>query len=211
LLVPESPAPAVDVASVLRASHADVMLNLLPTGSVEAAAYYTQSALEAGCSFVNCIPTIVAQRPEIQEQFRQKKLIILGDDIKSQVGTTILHRTLLQMLQLRGAKLVKTSQVNIGGNTDFANVVYRAETKLVSTRKSMAGLLGEAAFHVGHHYDPTRGPPKNAFIEIDATEFGNSPVKITVRLESDDEPNRAGAVVDLVWMPRACMDGGRAG
>ena len=211
LLVPESSAPAVDVAAVLRASHADVMLNLLPTGSVEATAYYAQCALEAGCSFVNCIPTIVAQRPEIQEQFRQKKLIILGDDIKSQLGTTILHRTLLQMVQLRGAKLVKTSQVNIGGNTDFANFVYRAETKLVSKRKSMAGLLGEAAFHVGHHYDATKGPLKNAFIDIDASVFGGSAVKISVKLESDDKPNSAGSVVDLIRLAKAAVDAGRGG
>ena len=123
LFVPESPAPSVDVATVLRENRTDVLVNLLPTGSLEASAYYAQAALEAGCAFVNCIPTILAQLPEVQEQFRQKKLLILGDDIKSQLGTTILHRTLLQMLQLRGANLVKTSQVNIGGNTDFANFV----------------------------------------------------------------------------------------
>src|SRR5439155_19332313 len=105
---------------------------------------------------------------------------------------------MLQMVQRRGGDLIKTSQVNIGGNTDFANFVYRAETKLVSRRKSMAGLLGKAAFHVGHHYDPTRGPLKNAFIDIDATVFGNSPVRIAVRLESDDKPHSAGSVDDLI-------------
>jgi myo-inositol-1-phosphate synthase len=115
------------------------------------------------------------------------------------------------MLQLRGAKLVKTSQVNIGGNTDFANFVYRAETKLVSKRKSMAGLLGEAAFHVGHHYDPTKGPLKNAFIDIDASVFGGSAVKISVKLESDDKPNSAGSVVDLVRLAKAAVDAGRGG
>jgi myo-inositol-1-phosphate synthase len=211
LLVPESPASPVDVATVLRENRADVLVNLLPTGSVEASMYYAQAALAADCAFVNCIPTILAQTPEVQEQFRQKKLVILGDDIKSQLGTTILHRTLLQMLQLRGADLVRTSQVNIGGNTDFANFVYRAETKLVSKRKSMAGLLGKAAFHVGHHYDPTRGPLKNAFIDIDATVFGNSPVKISVKLESDDKPNSAGSVVDLIRLAKAAMDAGMAG
>lgn len=211
VLVSESPATPVDVASVLRENKADVLVNLLPTGSLEASAYYARAALEAGCAFVNCIPTVLAQKPEVQQQFRQKKLIVLGDDIKSQLGTTILHRTLLQMLQLRGAALVKTSQVNIGGNTDFANFVYRAETKLVSKHKSMAGLLGDAAFHVGHHYDLTKGPLKNAFIEIDATVFGGLPVKISVKLESDDKPNSAGSVVDLIRLAKAAMEGGSGG
>src|SRR5437867_9272033 len=211
MLVPESSAPSVDVAAVLRQSKAEVLVNLLPTGSLEASAYYARAALQAGCAFVNCIPTVLAQRPEIQGQFREKKLPILGDDIKSQLGTTILHRALLQMLQLRGANLVKTSQVNIGGNTDFANFVYRAETKLVSKRKSMAGLIGEAAFHVGHHYDLTRGPLKNAFIDIDATVFGGSPVRIAVRLESDDKPNSAGSVVDLIRLSKIALDAGMGG
>jgi myo-inositol-1-phosphate synthase len=175
-LVPESSAPPADVAAVLRESRAQVLVNLLPTGSIQASEYYAKAALEAGCAFVNCIPTVFAQRPEMQEQFRQKKLPLLGDDIKSQLGTTILHRTLLQMLQLRGAHLLTTSQVNIGGNTDFANFVHRAETKLASKHKSMSGLLGEASFHVGHHYDLTRGSLKNAFIDIEAAVFGGSPV-----------------------------------
>ena len=115
------------------------------------------------------------------------------------------------MLQLRGADLVKTSQVNIGGNTDFANFVYRAETKLVSKRKSMTGLLGKAPFHVGHHYDLTRGPWKNAFIEIEARVFGGSPVRISVKLESDDKPNSAGSVVDLVRIAKAALDRGMGG
>jgi myo-inositol-1-phosphate synthase len=147
----------------------------------------------------------------MQEQFRRKKLPLLGDDIKSQLGTTILHRTLLQMLQMRGANLLSTSQLNIGGNSDFANFVHRAETKLVSKHKSMAGLLGKAPFHVGHHYDLTRGPLKNAFIDIDAAVFGGSSVKITVRLESDDKPNSAGSVVDLIRLAKAALDAGKGG
>lgn len=211
LLVPESPAPAIDVVATLRESRADVLVNLLPTGSLEATAHYADAALEAGCAFINCIPTVLAQRPEIEAQFRRKHLPILGDDIKSQLGTTILHRTLLRMLQLRGATLQKTSQVNIGGNTDFANFVHRAETKIASKRKSMEGLLGDAAFHVGHHYDLTKGPLKNAFIEIDATVFGGSPVKISVKLESDDKPNSAGSVVDLIRLAKAARDAGTGG
>jgi len=110
------------------------------------------------------------------------------------------------MLESRGAHLNKTSQVNIGGNTDFANFVYRAETKLVSKRKSLARYVRGVESHVGHHYDPTKGPLKNAFIEIDASVFGGSPVKISVRLESDDKPNSAGSVADLVRLARSALD-----
>ncbi len=205
-LVPESAEPAVDAAAVLRDYAPDVLVNLLPTGSVQASEYYARAALEAGCGFVNCIPTVLAQRADYQEQFAQRQLPLLGDDIKSQLGTTILHRTLLGMLQLRGASLHKTSQVNIGGNTDFANFVHRAETKLVSKRKSLARYLNGSEFHVGHHYDPTRGALKNAYIEIESTVFGGSPVKISVKLESDDKPNSAGSVADLIRLARAARD-----
>ena len=205
--VPESSEKPVDVVSVLKDHSVEVLVNLLPTGSFEATEFYAQCALEAGCAFINCIPTVLAQRPEMQAQFRQRQLPLLGDDIKSQMGTTILHRALLHLLESRGAALHKTSQVNIGGNTDFANFVQRAESKLVSKRKSLARYLHEdTAFHVGHHYDPTKGPLKNAFIEIEAGVFGNSPVKLSIKLESDDKPNSAGSVVDLIRIAKGALD-----
>jgi myo-inositol-1-phosphate synthase len=204
--VTESDQETVDVTAALRDYRAGVLVNLLPTGSIEATEYYAQAALEAGCAFVNCIPTVLAQRPDVQQRFEQRGLPLLGDDIKSQIGTTILHRALLHMLEARGATLVKSSQVNIGGNTDFANFVYRAETKLVSKRKSLARYVEGAASHVGHHYDPTRGPLKNALIDIEARVFGGSAVKIAVRLESDDKPNSAGSVVDLIRLAQAARD-----
>jgi myo-inositol-1-phosphate synthase len=210
-LVPESPTRPVDVEALLRENHADVLVNLLPTGSLEASAFYAQAALAAGCAFVNCVPTVLAQRPEIQEMFRHKGVPLFGDDIKSQLGTTILHRTLLQMLRLRGACPIRSSQINVGGNTDFANFVYRAETKLASKRKSMASLVGDAESHVGHHYDLTRGPYKHAFIDIDAVVFGGSAVNISVRLESDDKPNSAGSVVDLIRLAKTALDRGHGG
>jgi myo-inositol-1-phosphate synthase len=182
------------------------LINLLPTGSVEATEYYAQAALEAGCAFINCIPTVLAQRAEMQQRFVDRGLPLLGDDIKSQIGTTILHRALLHLLESRGATLVQSSQVNIGGNTDFANFVYRAETKLVSKRKSLARYTAGAPSHVGHHYDPTRGALKNALIDIEARVFGGSPIKIAMRLESDDKPNSAGSVVDLIRLAQAARD-----
>jgi myo-inositol-1-phosphate synthase len=174
---------------------------------LEATEFYSRAALKAGCAFINCIPTVLAQRKDVQELYRKGQLPLLGDDIKSQIGTTILHRALLHLLESRGATLNKTSQVNIGGNTDFANFVYRAESKLVSKRKSLSRYLNEKTdFHVGHHYDPTKGPLKNAFIEIEAAVFGGSPVKISVKLESDDKPNSAGSVADLIRIARGALD-----
>ena len=205
--VTESSEVPIDVASVLEDHQVDVLVNMLPTGSLEATEFYSRAALKAGCAFINCIPTVLAQRKDVQELYRKGQLPLLGDDIKSQIGTTILHRALLHLLESRGATLNKTSQVNIGGNTDFANFVYRAESKLVSKRKSLSRYLNENTdFHVGHHYDPTKGPLKNAFIEIEAAVFGGSPVKISVKLESDDKPNSAGSVVDLIRIARGALD-----
>jgi myo-inositol-1-phosphate synthase len=204
--VAEAEQQPVDVAAALRDYRVDVLVNLLPTGSIQATEFYAQAALESGCAFVNCIPTVLAQRPELQQRFAQRGIPLLGDDIKSQIGTTILHRALLHLIESRGATLRKSSQVNIGGNTDFANFVHRAETKLVSKRKSLARYTQGAASHVGHHYDPTRGALKNAFIDIEAQVFGGSPVRIAVRLESDDKPNSAGSVVDLVRLAQAARD-----
>ncbi len=210
--VKESPSDAADPVDVLKKFDVDVLVNLLPTGSIEATEFYARAALQAGCAFINCIPTVLAQRPDMQQQFSQAGLPLFGDDIKSQIGTTIVHRALLHLLESRGAKLVKSSQVNVGGNTDFANFVYRAETKLVSKRKSLRRYVGDLAdSHVGHHYDPTKGPLKNAFIEIEAHVFGDSPVKISLKLESDDKPNSAGSVVDLIRLAKAALERGISG
>jgi len=211
LFVPGAPESPINVVQVLRESGAEVFVNLLPTGSFEATAFYADAALNARCAFINCIPAVLAQKPEIDDRFRREKLPILGDDIKSQLGTTILHRTLLRMLQLRGAVLERTSQVDIGGNTDLANCVHRGESKVVSTRKSMEGLLEGAAFHAGHHYDLTRAPLRNALLEVDATVFGGSHVRISASLESDDKPNGAGSIVDLIRIAKAARDEGKGG
>jgi myo-inositol-1-phosphate synthase len=209
--VPESSSAAEGIAAVLRQTRAEVLLNLLPTGSIEASQYYAGAALEAGCAFINCIPSVLAQHARLCAEFERKGLPIIGDDIKSQVGTTILHRALLHMLEARGAELKSTSQINVGGNTDFANFVHRAETKLVSKRKSLSRYTELAACHIGHHYDPNRGPFKHAFIDLEAEVFGRSTVKIAVRLESDDKPNSAGSIVDLIRIAKGAMDRGLGG
>lgn len=203
--IPESPDAVSDVATLLAQSRADVLLCLLPTGSHEAAKFYAKVAAETNCGFVNCIPSIIAQDTAFEELFKTKGLPLLGDDIKSQLGTTILHRSLLHMLEMRGADLLRTTQINIGGNTDFANFVHRAESKLISKRKSLQ-RYAEENIHVGHHYDPTQGPLKTALIEIEAQVFGNSTVKISVQLRSDDKPNSAGSICDLVRIAKTALD-----
>lgn len=211
VFVDESPLDPVDVPSVLRLCDADILVNLLPTGSNEATEFYAQAALQAHCAFINCIPTPCAQRDDFHDLFTRHHLPLFGDDIKSQMGTTILHRALLSLLQLRGSRLNKTSQINVGGNTDFANFVYRSETKLISKAKSLRQFIEDAEFHVGHHYDPTNGPLKTAFIEIETTVFAGSKVRIGVRLDSDDKPNCAGSVVDLIRIAKGALDAGLAG
>jgi myo-inositol-1-phosphate synthase len=210
-LVSESASPPVNVTSVLKEHKADLLVHLLPTGSIEATEFYAKAALEAGCGFVNCIPTPLAQREDFQKRFAERRLPLLGDDVKSQMGTTILHRALLGLLEMRGARLTRSSQINVGGNTDFANFLHRSETKLVSKHKSLRRYVKGADSHIGHHFDPTRGSLKTAFIDIDAAVFGISPVKISVRLESDDKPNCAGSIVDLVRLAKGALDRGMGG
>jgi len=205
-LVQEDETKPVDVAAVLRQHEVDVVVNLLPTGSHEATQYYALEAVRGGAAFVNCIPTPLAQRAEIRDRFEESGLPLLGGDIKSQLGTTILHRYLLRMLGVRGAALMRSSQINVGGNTDFLNFTERAESKLVSKRKSLADFTQGAESHVGHHYDTTRGPLKNAHIQLDAEVFGGSPVDIALTLRSDDKPNSAGSIVDLVRIAKWLKD-----
>jgi myo-inositol-1-phosphate synthase len=197
--VEEDPNEPVNVSDRLREHRIDILVNLLPTGSIEATKFYAEAALEAGCAFINCIPTEYAQNPENIARFEHKGLPLIGDDIKSQVGSTIIHRSVLNMLLDRGAKISKSSQLNIGGNTDFANFVYRAQTKLVSKYKSLSLFLDESTpNHIGHHYDPTKGPFKKTLFDIEASVFGGSKVKISIQLESDDKPNSAGSIIDLI-------------
>lgn len=208
----ESLEPSVDVVRILKENKIDILLCLLPTGSVEATEYYGKAALEAGCAFINCIPTIFSQRNDMASAFKEAGLPLLGDDIKSQVGSTIIHRTILNMLIDRGAKITKSSQINIGGNTDFANFVYRAHTKLISKYKSLSMYLGEhVPNHIGHHYDVTKGPFKKTLFDIEAEVFAGSKVKISVQLQSDDKPNSSGSIIDLIRIAASEKNKGNGG
>lgn len=210
--VKESKEKAVNISGVLEKYKVDVLLNLLPTGSIEATEFYGFSALKAKCAFVNCIPTLFAQRPDVSQQFKKQKLPLIGDDIKSQVGSTMLHRSVLNMLKDRGAKIIRSSQINIGGNTDFANFIYRAQTKLVSKYKSLSLFIPEGIpNHIGHHYDPTKGAFKKALFDMEAEVFAGSKVKISIQLESDDKPNSAGSIIDLIRIAKAEKHKGHGG
>ncbi len=210
--VTEDPSTPVNVVGELKKHEIDVLVNLLPTGSSEATNFYGNAALEANCAFINCIPTEYAQHPENAHKFERKKLPLVGDDIKSQVGSTIIHRSILNMLINRGAEITKSSQINIGGNTDFANFVHRAHTKLVSKYKSLSIFIDkDIPNHIGHHYDPTKGPFKKTLFDIEASVFGKSKVKISIQLESDDKPNSSGSIIDLIRITKHEKDNHRGG
>lgn len=210
--VEESREKAVNIPEALKKYRIDVLLNLLPTGSIEATEFYGITALKAGCAFINCIPTEFAQKSNIAQLFKSKGLPLVGDDIKSQVGSTILHRSVLNMLKDRGARIVKSSQINIGGNTDFANFVYRAQTKLISKYKSLSMFIPkEVPNHIGHHYDSTKGAFKKALFDVEAEVFAGSKIKISIQLESDDKPNSAGSIIDLIRIVMTEKDKGCGG
>jgi len=207
IFVKESTAEPINIVDTLHNHNVDVLLNLLPTGSHEATHYYGEAAYEAGVAFINCIPTKYAQQKQVADRFKAKGIAIIGDDVKSQVGSTMLHRALLDMLHERGANIMKSSQINIGGNSDFANFVHRAESKLVSKKLSLAYYLdGNTECHLGHHYDVTKGAFKKTLFDIQASVFGGSTVKIQMILESDDKPNCAGSIVDMIRIAKTSMD-----
>ncbi|HLL60794.1 MAG TPA: hypothetical protein VK338_03685 [Candidatus Nitrosocosmicus sp.] len=210
--VTESKEKEVDVALILKKYKVDILLNLLPTGSDEATEYYGLSALKAGCGYINCIPTVYAQREEIAKHFKKQKLPLIGDDIKSQIGSTIQHRSVLQMLKNRGAKITKSSQINIGGNTDFANFMFRGQTKIASKHKSLRLYIEEETpSYIGNYYDPIKAPFKKMLIDVEATVFGGSKVKISIQTDSDDKPNAGGSIVDLIRIAKYEMDKGHGG
>ena len=205
----------VHVPSVLADRKVDVLINYLPVGSAEATRYFAQSALDAGCGFVNCIPEFIASDPIWADKFTNAGLPIAGDDIKSQVGATILHRTLAQLCMDRGVKLEKTYQLNIGGNTDFQNMLQSSRLKSKRISKT------EAVTSVCDYEVPTRiGPSdyvhflddnKQAFIHLEGKKFGDVPLTIDVKLSVEDSPNSAGVAVDAIRATKLALDTGLSG
>ena len=205
----------VDVAEVLREVEADMLLNFVPVGSYRATRYYAEACLKAGVALVNCIPEFVASDPEWAKRFERAGLPIAGDDIKSQVGATIVHRALVDLLVSRGAKVLETYQLNIGGNTDFLNMTVeeRLKTKRISKTEAVTSLVPyEMPTRIGpSDYVPFLGDTKVCYIFIRALKFGGTELTIDLKLRVEDSPNAAGVAVDVIRAVKLALDRGVAG
>jgi myo-inositol-1-phosphate synthase len=217
-MVEESPASPVDVAQALRDSHTDVLVSYLPVGSEAATRFYAEAALLAGVGFVNCIPVFIASKPEWADRFRRAQLPIIGDDIKSQVGSTIIHRTLAKLFEDRGVHLDHTYQLNFGGNMDFMNMLERERlqskkiSKTQAVTSNMRRSLGKEDIHIGpSDHVPWLHDRKWAHIRLEGREFGNVPITVDLKLEVWDSPNSAGIVIDAVRCAKLALDRGVGG
>lgn len=207
-----------EIVAVLNESRAEILLNYLPVGSEEATKFYAECALEAGVGLINNVPVFIASDPIWAARFEEKKLPIIGDDIKSQFGATILHRALADLFKKRGVKLTRTYQLNTGGNTDFLNMLDRGrllmkkESKTESLQSVMAKRLSPDNIHVGpSDYVPWLKDNKVAFIRIEGSIFGNVPIDLEIRLSVEDSPNSAGVVIDAIRCCKLAMCRGIGG
>ncbi|WP_131114061.1 inositol-3-phosphate synthase [Lichenihabitans psoromatis] len=217
-VVRESDQDAANVTEALRDSRADVLVSYLPVGSQKAAEFYAECALEAGCAFVNCMPVFIASNPAWEKRFADRNLPIIGDDIKSQVGATIIHRTLVNLFKDRGVRLDRTYQLNFGGNTDFQNMLERErlESKKISKTQAVSSQfdvpLDAENIHVGpSDHVPWLTDRKWAHIRLEGTAFGGVPLNVELKLEVWDSPNSAGIVIDAVRCAKLALDRGIGG
>jgi myo-inositol-1-phosphate synthase len=211
--VSESDEEQADVAGVLRQSGTEIVVSYLPVGSQQASEWYAERALEAGCAYVNCIPVFLASRPEWRSRFEERGLPIVGDDIKSQVGATIVHRVLANLFRERGVRLDRTYQLNFGGNTDFQNMLERErlDSKKISKTQAVTSQLDiplpAGDVHVGpSDHVPWLTDRKWAYIRLEGTSFGGVPLNLEVKLEVWDSPNSAGIVIDAVRCAKLALD-----
>lgn len=211
-------AEPVDIAQSLRDSGAEVLICYLPVGSEQAVRHYARACLEAGVAMVNCVPVFIASDPEWAEKFTKAGIPIIGDDIKSQVGATIVHRALTRLFGDRGYLLDRTYQLNTGGNTDFLNMlaVERLKSKKTSKTESVQSQLDERLesknIHIGpSDYVPWQKDNKVAFIRMEGIGFGGAPIELEMRLSVQDSPNSAGVVIDAVRCARLALERGQAG
>jgi myo-inositol-1-phosphate synthase len=216
--IKESEAAPVDVAAALRQARADVLVSYLPVGSEEAARYYAAQALAARVAFVNCLPVFIAGTPEWAERFAKAGVPIVGDDIKSQVGATIVHRVLARLMEDRGITIDRTYQLNFGGNMDFKNMLERErlESKKVSKTQAVTSQvdhdLGRRNVHVGpSDYVPWLDDRKWCYIRVEGRAFGDVPLNLELKLEVWDSPNSAGVVIDAVRCAKLALDRGIGG
>lgn len=216
--VEEHEGPAVDVRDVLRSTGADVAINFLPVGSERATRFYASESLSAGVGLVNAIPVFIASDPEWQRAFEEGNVPIVGDDIKSQIGATILHRTLVQLFEDRGGVVDRTYQLNFGGNTDFLNMLERERlsSKKRSKTQAVTSLFGSPIAAENVHIGPSDYVPwlldrKVAYIRLEGRVFGDAPIAVEVRLEVWDSPNAAGVAVDAIRCVKLAKDRGVGG
>ncbi len=217
-MVEEAPGSPVDVAQALRDSNTDVLVSYLPVGSEAATRFYAEAALQVGVGFVNCIPVFIASKPEWADRFRAARLPIIGDDIKSQVGSTIIHRTLAKLFEDRGVHMDHTYQLNFGGNMDFMNMLERERlqskkiSKTQAVTSNMRRSLGKGDIHIGpSDHVPWLQDRKWAHIRLEGREFGNVPIVVDLKLEVWDSPNSAGIVIDAVRCAKVALDRGVGG
>jgi myo-inositol-1-phosphate synthase len=217
-VVEKAPGETEDVVQILQETGTDVVVNFLPVGSEEATKWYAEQILAAGCAMVNCMPVFLAREPYWQRRFSEAGVPIVGDDIKSQVGATITHRVLTSLFRDRGVRLDKTMQLNVGGNSDFLNMLERdrLESKKISKTNAVTSMLdydlGTGNVHVGpSDYVPWLTDRKWAYIRMEGTTFGNVPLNVELKLEVWDSPNSAGIVIDAVRMAKLALNNGMAG
>jgi len=217
-ILKKAPGPTADIIGILRQTKTDVVVSYLPVGSEMATKWYVEQILEAGCAFVNAIPVFIASSEYWAERFRQKGLPVMGDDIKSQVGATILHRVLATLFVDRGVRLDHTYQLNFGGNTDFLNMLERErlESKKISKTNAVTSMLPyelpKDDVHVGpSDYVPWLTDRKFCYIKMEGTTFGDVPLELEAKLEVWDSPNSAGVIIDAVRCAKLALDRGLSG
>src|SRR5437763_1444009 len=216
--IKKAPGPTADIVEILKETKTDVVVSYLPVGSEQATKWYVEQVLEAGCAFVNCIPVFIAREEYWNRRFKKAGLPIVGDDIKSQVGATIVHRALARLFHDRGVKLMRTSQLNVGGNMDFYNMLERErlESKKISKTNAVTSIMGHTLpaddVHVGpSDYVPWLTDRQWAPTRLEGQAFGSVPLSAELKLEVWDSPNSAGIVIDAVRCCKLALNNGLAG
>jgi myo-inositol-1-phosphate synthase len=217
-VITKAPGPTADITRLLKETKTDVVVNFLPVGSEEATKWYVEQVISAGCAFVNGIPVFIASQDYWAKRFREAKLPVMGDDIKSQVGATILHRVLTTLFVDRGVRIDRTYQLNFGGNTDFLNMLERErlESKKISKTGAVTSMipydLGKNNIHVGpSDYVPWLTDRKWCYVRMEGTTFGEVPLNLEAKLEVWDSPNSAGVMIDAVRCAKIALDRGLSG
>jgi myo-inositol-1-phosphate synthase len=216
--IEKAPGPTADIVDILRETRTDVVVSYLPVGSEQATKWYVEQVLEAGCGFVNCIPVFIAREDYWDNRFRKAGLPVVGDDIKSQVGATIVHRTLARLFAERGVKMMRTSQLNVGGNMDFYNMLERErlESKKISKTNAVTSIMDHELpaddVYIGpSDYVPWLTDRKWAHIRVEGQAFGEVPLNLEMKLEVWDSPNSAGIVIDAVRCCKLALNAGLGG